>query len=808
MPIQSSFLNRKRIAMMLTLVTLLASVYMLTYSGRIESSDSRGLFDALSSLVQYGDRYLDISAWYNYPPPTASGIYPLFPIDTEPLQPILAAPLFWVAQQVPGIGLNHAVWLFNILICALAGGVLFLYALALGYGETTALLAALLFGLGTIIWPYSKTFFREPLALLMSLLAAVLIERWRFGHYRSLSLLLGIVLALLGAWLSKEAIVFAIPALLILALPAPALNVTHRRLVTLFLGIVILSLIALLLVSILPSPDELTNLRTQIGQATGRGLFATTNLHRALHAYLLSIGGSFWGTSPVVLLAIPGLRILYRRGHYRLVLASVVLLMTFVIGYAVLRGQHWFGGLSWPPRFLIPVIPLLIVGTLPVLDRIVQRIAPRWMVGLLLVLAAYSLWVQLSALLLPWETYTQVLPPEANSLGEWEGGLNAVQYLRWVLLPPLWSQRPLDLAWVRVNVPLWPVAFIMLGIVCGILLYALIQEDAHVKHRSWRTRNRFVIALPVLFLVVTGLSLRAIYRDPFYLGDRNALHAFLPTIASVGQPGDVLLLDSTAYAPFFMNYGKLIYPRVITLSDQPGEQPSPEQPAQVKSDNPDALLLKITPPLIQNLAATRDRLWLMEDAGPWLPWRVRPVERYMAAHYYPIQELSTNPPDTTIRLIEFSTMDAPDPYGFRGPEYLSNLEYGESIRLAGFSLPEGTTYRAGDVLPISLYWGADRTPEQNYTAAWFLANADGSRFVQGTDYQPGWGFAPTSQWQPGVPVWDNRALRLPLDLQPGQYQLWVRLYQSDAPDKLLPVMGGETFDDNTGILPVRIDIAP
>ena len=62
---------------MMTLVTLLASVYMLTYSGRIESSDTRALFDTVSSLVQYGDTYLDISAWYNYPLPTARGLYPL-----------------------------------------------------------------------------------------------------------------------------------------------------------------------------------------------------------------------------------------------------------------------------------------------------------------------------------------------------------------------------------------------------------------------------------------------------------------------------------------------------------------------------------------------------------------------------------------------------------------------------------------------------------------------------------------------------------------------------------------------------------
>jgi hypothetical protein len=273
----------------------------------------------------------------------------------------------------------------------------------------------------------------------------------------------------------------------------------------------------------------------------------------------------------------------------------------------------------------------------------------------------------------------------------------------------------------------------------------------------------------------------------------------------------VLLLDQASeYDLFFMNYDKFKYPRVITLSNQPGEQPSPEQPARIQSDNTDALLLKITPPLIQNVASTRDHVWLMEDAGPWLPWRVRPIERYMAAHYYPIRELSTDPPDPTVRLIEFSTVAAPDPFGFRGPEHLTDLQFGSDIRLQGVTLPEGTSYTPGKIFPLSLYWSADKTLEKDYTVAWFLVSDDGGRVIQGFDYQPGWGFAPTSRWQPGVTVWDNRALRLPPDLQPGQYRLWIRLYQSDASEILLPVSGSGNVntDGITGILPVRIDILP
>ncbi|MEO8612583.1 MAG: hypothetical protein ABI690_32100 [Chloroflexota bacterium] len=809
MPIQSTFLNRRRIAIMLTLVTLLASVYMLTYSGRIESSDTRALFDTVSSLVQYGDTYLDISAWYNYPLPTARGFYPLVPSAAEPLQPILATPLFWIAQHLPNIGLAHAVWLFNVLICALAGGVFFLYALALGYSETTAVIGSLLLGFCTIIWPYSKTFFREPLALLLILLAALFIERWRSSGYRSIILFVAAGLALVGAWLSKEAVIFAIPALAILAAPALRPKPGFRYLVTGFLALVVISLMILVGVSILPGADSLRALYQQIGNLIHKSPSDVQFIHVALHSYLLSIGGSFWATSPVVLLAIPGLWMLYRRGHYRYVVAIVVLILTFATGYAVLRGVYWFGGLSWPPRFLIPMIPIVMIGTLPVVEKILARSARRWLVGLVAILVLYSLWVQLGGLLLPWEAYGSALPPEAHGLGEWGGGLNVVQYLRWVILTPFWLQQPLDLAWVRLNVGWWPIVFGGLAILCALLIYSFIGGEKRAKVFARLQKTYLVVITPIIFIVLVGFGLTAMYRDPLYLGDRDALHAILPTIASSGQPGDVLMLDNADhYDLFFMNYAKFNYPRVIALSDQPGERPSPEQPAKITSDNPDALLLKITAPLIQNLAVTRPRLWLLSSSGPWMPWRLRPVERLMAEHYYPIQELSTTPSDPSIRLIEFSTLAAPDPFGFRGAEHPTDLVYGQAIQLVGFTLPEGTAYRPGDVLPISLYWQADKTPEKDYTVAWFAVSADGSRVVQGADYQPGWGFAPTSHWLPNMPIWDNRALHLPADLQPGPYQIWIRLYQSDASDLLLPVTGTETDGENTGILPIRIDITP
>lgn len=314
-----------------------------------------------------------------------------------------------------------------------------------------------------------------------------------------------------------------------------------------------------------------------------------------------------------------------------------------------------------------------------------------------------------------------------------------------------------------------------------------------------------MLGLPAALLVIVALCLRAIYADPLFQGDRQPLHDMLDIIQSNAQPDDVLLLANNNLEPFFLNYGKFNNPRVVSLPDQPGEQPSPEQAAQISSVNPDALLVKASIPLIHNLAATRERLWLLADSGPWIPWSVRPVERFLVTHYYPVREIET---DVTVRLIEYSTARAPDPALPRGPQHPSDLSYGGVIDLLGVELPNGLRYRPGDLLPISLYWQAREPLNVNYTVAWFVATEDGAVIAQGADTQPAWGFAPSSTWVTGVPLWDNRALRLPQDAAPGTYHLWLRLYQSDAPENMLRVTGADTRDQTIGVLPIDIDIQP
>jgi hypothetical protein len=332
------------------------------------------------------------------------------------------------------------------------------------------------------------------------------------------------------------------------------------------------------------------------------------------------------------------------------------------------------------------------------------------------------------------------------------------------------------------------------------------RRTSDAQHRHSQTASASgALVFAIFYLFITYAGLRVLYeRDDRYQARNDALHAMLSLIQTQTTSDDVILLSTPGYEAFFLNYRKDFGGgRVITLPLQPGEQTSPEQPPEVRSDFPDALLTQQTIPLIHTLALTHERLLLLVEFGPDLGWSTRPVERFMTAHYYPIQYWETAP---QVRLVEYSTVSAPDMFAFRASERLTDLVYGNFIHLVGFDLPAGTGYAPGEALPVSLYWQTDTSLAPNYSIGLFLRDASGNPIAQ-SDWQPAGYFAPTSTWQVGVPMWDNRALQLSPDLPPGEYQLWVKVYDNPGGSPQdLTVTGAATLDGAIGVLPVRIAV--
>ncbi len=127
----------------------------------------------------------------------------------------------------------------------------------------------------------------------------------------------------------------------------------------------------------------------------------------------------------------------------------------------------------------------------------------------------------------------------------------------------------------------------------------------------------------------------------------------------------------------------------------------------------------------------------------------------------------------------------------------ANLE--DEIQLLGFRIGKNT-WRAGDHVPVQLYWMARKRPSDNYTVFVHVTTVDGSRRIAQADSEPVSGYGPTSAWEPGELVMDELVLRLDENVLPGQYSLLVGMYNTDTVRNLQVVQGGRVLPGNRIVL--------
>ncbi len=791
----------RQITISALLVILMASFYMLTFRGRIESGDTLRALDALTSQTRFNDWLMDESVWFKYQLRVRDRTdFPLAEYDVEERLNIqLAQPLLHIAQSIPRLGNIHTVWLFNIIITSINIGLVYLIVRSFGYSEFIGIGVAISTGLATNTWAYSQTFFREPLVSFFLLLAFLAIQLYRERSW--LWWTVGIVITGLFALLAsstKFSAIMMLPAILVFLVPKiPKLDTPRTRQVS--IGLLILQVVGLgTLMLFDPLPEAIQSIVARFNETP-------EVISYALRVYILSPGASLWGTSPVLLLSILGSIILIRHHKHRLVWTIWFAFIGYTVGHAVTTGPEWFGGQSWPPRFLVPTIPVLMLATAPVLQYIVER--RNKILGVIwLILLLYGIWIQFSSVSLMWYQYEDSLPPESGGLTEWEPGLTQPQYFRWVVLPTRWQDLGFDFLWVRANHTNWGIQFSLYSLV---LLLGLMWS-------IWRKHSKLLWITPVMGIVFAGLivtNLRAVYyTDPVPQSQKQALHEVLDIVTQEAGSDDLLILPNNTYERFILNHLDANKPRPIILSAQPAEPASERQPAEVVSNNPNDWLNLSTVRVIPHIALKNDHFWYLANTSPFMAWSFRPFERYMATYFYPLREVELDTQDDTVRLLEYSVRSAaPNPFLTFTPDRFTDLQYGDHIQLKGFQLPNGTNYSGGEAVELSLLWQSNAVLEHDYTVAWFIASAETGQFVaQGQDAMPQAGFAPTTSWIPNSPIWDNRALRLPPDLETGDYVIWVLLYRYNpetANVERLTVTGTTTTDNGTiGVLPITLVI--
>ena len=169
------------------LFVLLLSVYALTVSGEFSISDGEVMFQTTLALAHRQEVAV----------PCNPGLPQILPgVDGKCFSkyglgmPLLAAPAYRVGHFLtrllaPGtdpIAIGHfAVAALNLVLTALTGLVLYWLARDLYRSRWLGLILALVYGLATGAWPYTKVYFSEPLIGFLTLGAAYAIFRVEVG---------------------------------------------------------------------------------------------------------------------------------------------------------------------------------------------------------------------------------------------------------------------------------------------------------------------------------------------------------------------------------------------------------------------------------------------------------------------------------------------------------------------------------------------------------------------------------------------------------------------------------------------------
>ena len=346
--------------------------YMLTSSGRVRTADEYNTLYTTQSLVLRGStsvpQAVQLHNFYgrfdSFGRPQAA--YP-------PGQALLSTPWYAIGQYVvsrlPGVPTSALDFVVGFSTClssatfsALAVALFFLLLTRIGVSPHASLFATVVLGLATPIFAYSAWFFSEPLSAAI-FLAVALILFWQPGKPIALgnAAVAGLILGL-AAWVRPtNAVAIVVFAAAILVRDGkPAMRAIG----------VLVAASAVGVVALLSRNSRLFGSAFEFGYpdpvpGTGIDNSFDTPLLTGLYGLLLSPGKSVFLFAPPVILALAGLRRLWKveRG-----VAATAILLPLV--YLVLFAQyaHWEGGYCVGPRYLVPAIPMLCLALGTILD--------------------------------------------------------------------------------------------------------------------------------------------------------------------------------------------------------------------------------------------------------------------------------------------------------------------------------------------------------------------------------------------------------------------------------------------------------
>ena len=753
------------------LFLVLVGLYSLSYSGLLTSGDEFAMFDSIASFVRRGNFLRTIE--FNTVPQFQPDGTPALDAKYEPLQLLLSAPLMLLARYVPEIGIVHTVWLFNIFVTAMTAVVVYVVGIIQGYSIRTAWITALIFGVATIAWPYSRWFYREPLAGFFVLTVygiAVWISQKRTKDRSFPYYYLPLLVSVIAAILTKQVTLLVIPGLLMFLLLEHPKRSNIR--IALILAVTVVAIV-LVLGSVLTLDED--RYRWQAWLENGLSGDRWDWMIESFIGYQISPARGIWLHSPVLLLGIPGAIMLIRRGKFWLVAGPLSALVLFGVGYGAWRTWNWWGGWGWGPRYMLPLVPLLMLWLFPVIDWIVERQRKLLWYVLLGILILLSVAIQVIGLAVPYTNFytelhhTQLTQPNPLEWGRW-----ADFNWRFVDTPFAYHIRhlnfdQLDIVWPSANPP-WLVPVVSVFII----IVGLAVLDLSRRRRFVRSPIFVILAAVMLSVLVSLAILFSLRSDPRYITGKEDIKQLIDELNSAADADEVVYLDRGEYIPFFMNYYKS--PAIlITLPYAPGERFGPQEPLVV-SDNPVDLAGHEAVAALQWAANNQHEFWLAASSGPFNTEMLRPIEHYLVTNYFPVSEITVSQRARAVKFLPVNTATGM-------PSIEANYQFGDDLQLVGYDLPRGTEFSNGEIIPISLVWHPTAPLPLDYNVSVFLAN-EARVVVAQRDGPPQGTFGHMSRWHPEMLYRDNHGLQLPAELPSGEYQLYVVVYSWQDQNRL------------------------
>lgn len=808
------------------LALFLYAVYLLSFSGHFHVMDEWVGFAPANNLVQHGRPDMNQFIWTNHwqaIPPGFWGVDDHLYTKKAPGISIITAPLIWLGHLIPGLNVVHVSLLANMPVTALAAALILIWLVDLGFSPKVAFFTALGYGLCTIAWIYARMFW-EPAMQALSFLAAVWAayravrsdtgSRWLWIFLAGVAVALSLAFrfetvpatGLIGLYLLwefaqkqiKESNSIAeTPSLAKLSFLSTyyALRTTsHVPRFTPQLFLLYARLLAVYLV-----PSLLVGLGLMYFNLIRFGSLSETGYNQEIlfeapwvgaFGLLFSPGRGLFIYAPLMLLLFFGIRPAWRRlpRPYFLLIAAMCLFYWLFYG----SWYAWGGTWGWGPRFLMPILPLLMLFVGESLGWILagsSDSALRWIarigVGLLVGL---SLFVNFLGVSVDFNEHFLRLGRNDNFVFNWAAfpPLGHWQILQDGLVDIIWlhpSENGLTIEWSI----LAPALVLLIGASLGLLIASFglraktpnfqdshssihdLQPPSYALHLIQNPLT-ITIALLLAFLLTYQVML-ATAQVALANPQAQADVPLLNTLTDSAQPGDALHI---AIPPF--GDVQEISTRVMAYLDKPLPTYAwiESEPRAIQPDERDRIW--------RTTQAESQRVWLFER---WLTHK-DPLSQ-TAARYnqmaFPVEEWWFEK-SGKLTLFALSNEDQPS---------LSiplNVPFAGGLTLVDATV-FGTEVQAGDTLKVRLTWQA---PEFDTLVEGGLPDSGVISFVHLTgegqniaqqdrlllDLQN----VERSPLLPGQTVSQGYGLRIPPDTPPGSYPLITGLYLSATGEQL------------------------